>query len=252
MGGFVYHESSTDTDVARAFKTLQDEDAYENGNGGYSGGIQQAYGYNVVTHTPQTAQESEALYNKHAHTVEKRGSAVAWPIAKVTIGKATKRTLTVRAKTRDEAQTAAVAKIKKGRKGDVRVNINDVRVKGSPHSNKLTKKRLIKTTPKVRYECGDTLFKTVADALKHAQVIAKNALKREKTERYARVPSKVNVRPVLVVVENGVERRIDNAVAQVAIGRDDKATTWEVEVTVASRKVERKCGGWVFVGCAGE
>lgn len=251
MGGWVYHETSRDTDAERAFRTLQEEDAYENGNGAYNGGIQQAYGFTIVTRTPQTAQESEALYNQHAHTVEKRGSAVAWPNAKVTLGKEKSRTLTVRAKNEQEARQAACDKIKKGRKGDVRIRIQRVRLKTNPHSNKLSKKRLLKTTPKVRYECGNKLFKTVADALKHAQKVAKQRIQSAKTERWATVPSEVPVRPVLVVVENGIEKLLNGSVAQVTIGRNDKAATWEVEVTVASRKVERKVAGWTFVGCAG-
>lgn len=252
MGACSFENTVMNPDVRKAFNHAHDQAQYERGHGGYSGTIAEKDGYRVLSRTPMAGAELADFIDSRLEENDKWGPAFAVPLAKVTKGKTTTKTVTVRAKTESEARQLAAAKIKKSRKGDVRVGIKGIERKGSdsPHTLKVRKQRLLKQTPKVRYKSGPQRFKTLPEAMKHAEDRARRAIERGET----RFNNKFDVVPMLVAVVDGKEQELGHvsSAGRVTIGRNDRTVAWEVTAEVQSVKVEKTIAGWVFFGYASE
>lgn len=84
MGATDYMNVVEGTDVRTAYNEIVEQEGYESGYS-YSGTISQSDGYDVVTYTPMTVSQAEALaYKEMEDYMEKSGPARAIPVVKHT------------------------------------------------------------------------------------------------------------------------------------------------------------------------
>jgi hypothetical protein len=249
MGACDFTNYVENTDVSKAFDIAHENAQHEHGHGGYSGSIAEKDGYTVLSREPLAGEELQAFINAHMQDNDKWGPAFAVPMAKTTKGATTTKTVTLRAKSEDGVRRLAIEKVKKSRKGQVKVRVLKTEKKGSTNSLKITKKRLLKKTPKVRFRACNTLFKTLPEAMKEAEKAAKEAVAAGKDlYRYD-----YDVTPVLVADADDTKPIGHGASAgRVSIGRDDQLASFKVTLEVTPVKVERTISGWCFFGYASE
>lgn len=255
MGAHTFENTVMNPDAKAAFDYAHSEAKYQNGHGGYSGTIAEKPGYRILSRTPLAGDELADFIEKRTGDNDKWGPAFAVPLAKVTKGKTTTKTVTVRAKSKEEARELAATKIRKSRKGDVRVGITGAKRAGSTHSNKVRRKKH-GGKPKIKWSWsldGD-LYDTAIEAAKAAEAYLTELVKRADREKWGYLGTEsYTVFPVAVLVGNDgtVTKNSKRPVAYtVTIGRNDKTATWEVTAEVQSIKVERTIAGWVFFGYA--
>lgn len=239
-------------DVREAFRRAVEGARWESGNGGYSGTIAEKGSYRILSREPLSGGELREFIDRRIDDNDKWGPAFAVPFSRVTEGKATTKTVTVRAKNEREARSLAAAKVRKRRKGSVAVRIKSVKCSGSPHSNKVRRKKhggraKVKWAWNVGAVERNDLYDTALDAAKAAEA----HLTRMVAESESRGESSIfggqdfTVFPV-AVLEGGKGR----AAYTVSIERNNKTVSWEVSVTVTPTKVEPGVAGWVFFGFA--
>ena len=237
------------TDVKKAFDLATDNARHEHGHGGYSGSIAEKGGYTVLSRQPIIGEELQEFISAHIQDNDKWGPAFAVAMAKSTNGATVTKTVILRAKSESDVRRLAIEKVKKSRKGPVRVRVMGIDQKGSTSSHKITKKRLLTKVPKVRFRACNTLFKTLPEAMKVAEAAAKEVVAAGKDlYRYD-----YDVTPVLVADTDDTKAIGHGAPAgRVSIGRDDQLASFEVTLKVTPIKVERTIAGWCFFGYASE
>ncbi len=254
MGAFSFENTVMNPDVRKAFDHAHSEAQYQRGHGGYSGTIAEKPGYHILSRTPLAGDELADFIQKRTGDNDKWGPAFAVPLANVTKGKTTTKTVTVRAKSESEAREAAAAKIRKSRKGDVRVGITKITRTGSSHSNKMRRKKHGGKV-KVQWAWSDRqpLHDTPLDAAKAAEEYLATSARNLDAKGIEVHYTEYRVFPVVTLVGNDGTTRSYNkepVAYTVTIGRNDKTATWEVTAEVQPIKVERTIAGWVFFGYA--
>jgi hypothetical protein len=242
MGACDFYESSRETDPKKAFRSLVDNAQYEYGSGGYSGTIAEKSDFTILTRTPQSPEELNALHAKYADG-DKWGPAYAAPFAAVESGK--EKVVKVRAKN----QTEAEQKLREKFKGKS-FKVKEIKAITSPHTNKIRRKKH-GGKPKIKWAWssnGKTYDKPL-DAARAAEEYLKE--RAGKGDAGWVIDTAYTVFPVAVLIDNDgtVTKHSKTPVAYtVTLGRNDKVVTWEA--TVVMRKVSKKIAGWSFWGWA--
>lgn len=248
MGACDFYESSSYPDANKAFQSITENARYEHGSGGYSGTIAEKSDFTILTHTPQSPEELQALQEKYDDG-DKWGPAYAAPYAESSLGK--ERTVKVRAKSYKEAEAALAVKLK-----DKSFKIKEMKAVNPPHSLKITTAKF-PGKPKIKYQATNVrgLFDTAAKALAAGRKRMK-ALKDE--GHYTKNAGFLSVKEITVVPCIVVEReggsisdeygQTSTALSTIKIGLSDKVVTWEA--TVVMRKLTGKIAGWAFWGWA--
>jgi hypothetical protein len=229
---------------------LVDEAQYEYGAGGYTGTIAEKGDYRILTHTPQSPEELEALQRQYSDG-DKWGPAYAAPFAVVEKGK--ERTVKVRAKDYKEAEK----ELRKRLKGKS-FKIKEMKAIKSPHSLKV-KMRRIKGKPKIKYGFAshnlepspENCFNTRSEAIKACEAWLKKKAANFDNEY---MPSTTfYLKPIIVIEEAGAQpdNGYGRSVPCLAVGEiatNDRVATWEAQIV--ERKVTKKIAGWAFWGWA--
>jgi hypothetical protein len=250
MGACDFYESSSYVDVNKAFQSITENARYEHGSGGYSGTIAEKSDFTILTRTPQSPEELQALQERYSDG-DKWGPAYAAPYAEATLGK--ERTVKVRAKDYQGAEKALREKLK-GKS----FKIKEMKAIKSPHSLKV-KMRRIKGKAKIKYGFSshnldprpENCYDTRAEAIKACE-----AWLRKKAANFDNeyMPSTTfYLKPIVVIEEHGEhpDNGYGRALPCLAVGEiavNDRVATWEA--TIIERKLTGKIAGWAFWGWA--
>ena len=240
MGACDFYESSSYVDVNKAFQSITENARYEHGAGGYSGTIAEKSDFTILTHTPQSPEELQALQEQYDDG-DKWGPAYAAPYAESSLGK--ERTVKVRAKSHAEAEEKLREKLK-GKS----FKLKEMKPLTLPHTNKIRRKKH-GGKPKVKWAWSSSRpnHDTPLEAARAAEAYL---AERAGPDGYL-IDEAFTVYPVAVLLGNdgAMTKHGSTPVAYtVTLGRNDKVVTWEATITV--RKVSDKVAGWAFWGWA--